>query len=789
MGRGVTIDWGGFQVWTIVSVIVDVRRACWAPLGAILTFWILTAAVTSIHAEGTDTASAAQDATTRDGPKAPAIQPATRAPRLVTERGLERTGFQEAGSYDPRYDLRTDFVMAYGAGPTMREKLKRWMEAGYVPHVMTGVAWGAYEDYLDGKFDGRAHWDEAQVDAAGNPIMHGPRTPYMVPTVAFSKYLEGAIQPVIDAGALAIHLEEPEFWARGGFSKAFQREWQIYYNEPWQRPDSSCDAQYRASKLKYYLYRRTLDRLCSAMKEYALVKHGRAVRFYVPTHSLINYAQWSIVSPESSLVELPGIDGYIAQVWTGTARSPNTYQGRTAERTFETAYLEYGIMQELVRGTGRRMWFLHDPVEDDPRHTWDDYRANYIRTLVASLLHPEVCHYEVAPWPSRVLLGRFPQGSLFAKRISDDYATVLAVVFNQLRDMDQTEVSWEKGTEGVGVLLADSAMFQRAEPAFSAGVAANDPLRPTRREVEQLSGFFGLALPLIKNGVPVRPVQLDNVARRPGYLDRYSVLVLSYEFMKPLHPGIHQVLAEWVARGGTLIYVGADTDPFHRIREWWSQSPKPYAAASEHLFECLGLGRSPGAGEHRAGKGLVLIERKHPAWFSRSAENSSQLIRLVRRGAEAAGAQLVRRNWMQLRRGPYLIAAVLDESVSNEPLRLRGRLIDLLDANLPVRREMAVKPGEQAWLLDLDRVTAKAPAPLAAAGRIESWENAPGRVRYAITSPQGVKAVARILLPASPRTVTVDTKPYADVAWDAASQTLLVRHAGSSRPIEVVIAW
>jgi hypothetical protein len=215
--------------------------------------------------------------------------------------------------------------------------------------------------------------------------------------------------------------------------------------------------------------------------------------------------------------------------------------------------------------------------------------------------------------------------------------------------------------------------------------------------------------------------------------------------MKPLHPGIHQVLADWVARGGTLVYVGADADPFHRIREWWSQSPKPYAAASQHLFECLGLGRSPGAGEHRAGKGLVLIERKHPAWFSRSAENSSQLLRLVRRGAEAAGGQLVQRNWMRLRRGAYLIAAVLDESVSNEPLRLRGRLIDLLDAKLPVRNETVVKPGEPTWLLDLDRVTAKAPAPLAAAGRIESWEIGTGSVRYTITSPQGAKAVARVL--------------------------------------------
>ncbi|MGO8750796.1 MAG: hypothetical protein ACLQNE_33010 [Thermoguttaceae bacterium] len=732
-----------------------------------------------------------EESSTRDGHPVRTLRPSAAAPMLVTDRIFERTGFQEAGPYNPRYDLRSDFVMAYGVGPGMADKLKRWGAAGYVLHVMTGVAWGGYQDYLDGKVDGREHWDEGQVDAAGNPILHGPRVPYMVPTVAFSKYLESEIRHVIDSGAVAIHLEEPEFWARGGFSKAFQREWQIYYNEPWQRPDSSCDAQYRASKLKYYLYRRTLDRLCAAMKEYALVKNGRPVRFYVPTHSLINYAQWSIVSPESSLVDLPGIDGYIAQVWTGTARSPNTYQGRTRERTFETAFLEYGIMQELVRGSGRRMWFLHDPVEDNPAHDWEDYRVNYLRTLVASLLQPDVCRYEISPWPSRVLLGRFPQGSPGAKTIGEDYATVLAVVFNQLRDMDQADISWEKATEGVGVLLADSAMFQRANPAYRAGVAAtkDDPLRPSRNEIERLSGFFGLALPVLKHGIPIRPVQLDNLVRSPGYLDRYKVLLLSYEFQKPPHPGIHQVLAEWVARGGTLIYAGADTDPFHQVREWWNATSSPYASPSEHLFERLGLGRSPGEGEYRSGKGLVLIERKHSAWFSRSAQAGERLVGIVRRGVESAGGSWTERNWIRLRRGPYVIAAVLDESVSAEPLELRGRLVDLLDARLAVSNHIVLKPGQQAWLLDLDRVTAKAPAALAAAGRIERWTSAPGSVHYAITSPQGIRTSARILLPMPPKTITVAGRPCAEWVWHEASKTVLIRHAGSADPVEVNVTW
>ena len=57
-----------------------------------------------------------------------------------------------------------------------------------------------------------------------------------------------------------------------------------------------------------------------------IARTGRQVRCYVPTHSLLNYAHWHIVSPESSLAQLKGCDGYIAQVWTGTSRTPNVYR-------------------------------------------------------------------------------------------------------------------------------------------------------------------------------------------------------------------------------------------------------------------------------------------------------------------------------------------------------------------------------------------------------------------------------------------------------------------------------
>ena len=53
-------------------------------------------------------------------------------PNLITPRSAEHTGFQEAGPYRPRSDLRTDFVMAYGVDSSLPDRLKRWQEAGYV---------------------------------------------------------------------------------------------------------------------------------------------------------------------------------------------------------------------------------------------------------------------------------------------------------------------------------------------------------------------------------------------------------------------------------------------------------------------------------------------------------------------------------------------------------------------------------------------------------------------------------------------------------------------------------
>jgi hypothetical protein len=394
------------------------------------------------------------------------------------------------------------------------------------------------------------------------------------------------------------------------------------------------------------------------------------------------------VSPESSLIDA-GVDGYIAQVWTGTAGTPNVYEGRLRERTFETAFLEYGAMQNLVRASGRRVWYLNDPIEDNPNHSWEDYRKNWESTLTASLLQPEVSRYEIMPWPERIFNGKYPVKDSVDSRpaaqlrnaptgtglggfgkanpaerigIPPSYVTELQAVIRALGEMNQPPgtVRWQRsGTEGIGVLVSDTIMFERADPAPS---DAN------------LGAFFGLALPLVKRGMPVDPVQIESAAK-PNFLSRYRMLLLTYEGQKPPAPEFHTALANWVREGVAPVVVDDDRDPYNSVREWWNTAPYAYRTPRQHLSEALGLGKDA-VGVHRVGKGVVIRAAVSPAALTYRADGADVIRKLARQAAEAVKLEWHESAAIVLRRGPYVIAAGLDESVPDAaPTVLHGRFI------------------------------------------------------------------------------------------------------------------
>lgn len=706
----------------------------------------------------------------------------------------EKTSFQTGQPWRPTMDNRADVAIIYGVGGnpsdkksdemTFEERVKSWRDHGYTTHFMTGIAWGGYQDYFIGKWDGKCHFDEGQVDQKGDTIWHGYMVPYIVPSMNFIKYMqEMHIKRVIDAGIDAIYLEEPEFWARAGYSDAFKREWKDFYGFDWRPQHESAENTYLSNKLKYYLYTRALNECFTYAKKYGKSK-GMDVRCYVPTHSLVNYSQWQIVSPEANLASLPCVDGYIAQVWTGTSREPNFFNGIRKERVFENAFLEYGCMESMTAPTNRKVYFLTDPIEDWPRD-WEDYKKNYEATFTAKLLYPKNNNYEVMPWPERIYEGLYKTSadSEEKTRIPRFYSTQMQVMINSLNNMPLSE-NKVSGSSGISVLMANSLMFQRSPQPVE---GYDDP---------QLSNFYGLALPFVKRGVPINLMHLENVSYPENWKDT-KILLMSYSNMKPLDKSVHQYIVDWVKKGGILVYSATDSDSFQNVLEWWNQGEYSFSSPSQHLFKLMGLSVNPSDGEYKVGKGTVYVFRVDPKEYIMNTNGDSNLVKVVSKlySDRANAGTLEFKNNFYLSRGIYELVSVLDESVSNDPYILKGHFIDLFNPELPLLNEKIVNPGQQAFLLNLSKVEDRDnPQVLCGAARVYDEIRGKSSYRFVAKSPINTDNVMRVLLPSAPSSVLIfdhegNVLKNASNEWDEVSKTCLLKFENNPEGIIVEYKW
>jgi hypothetical protein len=698
----------------------------------------------------------------------------------------QKTAFQTASPWIPQIDVRADEAIVYGTndhkGMTFEQRVQSWRDHGYQIAFMTGIAWGAYFDYFLGQWDGKNHLGVGQVNQKGDTIWHGRNMPYVVPVASFIAYMKTAVvKRVIDAGITTIFLEEPEFWAKSGYSEPFKEEWQKFYGFPWRSQDASPENTYLSSKLKYQLYYNAIKQVSGYAKAYARSK-GMAVKVFIATHSLVNYSSWEIVSPEASLASLASIDGYIAQVWTGTAREPTYFDGREKERVFENAFLEYGSMKSMTAPTGRTLYFLTDPIEDGAKD-WSDYKRNYQATFTAKILYPGIDKYEVMPWPERIYTHLYKlAGSDSAVLIPHYYATQMQVMINALHDIPLSD-NHVSGVEGIGVLMSNSLMFQR----FPTHNGYDDP---------QFSNFYGQTLPLLKRGVPVQTVHMENLGY-PATLGPVKVLIMSYSNMKPTSALVHRQLADWVRQGGVLIYCGRDIDPYQSVMEWWNTKGMTYKAPSEHLFKLLGIDPTSGRQRFPVGKGAVYIIRQDPKEFVMQTGGDTAFVGAVRSAftGDARAGALIFKNNFYLERGPYDIVSVLDENEDRKPYVVRGPVIDLFDPRLPVLDQKTVQPGEQSLLYDLSRVADKRqPRVLAAASRTYDARATAHSYAFVTKSPVNTQNSMRVLLPEKPTRISVTDsqgRPVTDVtsSWDGVSGTEYLGFANSPDGVKVELAW
>ena len=466
------------------------------------------------------------------------------------------TCLQTPTGYTSENDLKVDTILVVNE---TKEALQSWQAMGYRTPYMTGFRAGT--EYV------RAHPGSPQTDATGRALDCGPGSYYMVPTADRRAVLSNQLWRAHQNGAQGAAPEEPEFFGTGAYASSFKAEFHAAYGRAWVDPTSSPQARVDCQRLMGQLE----IELLRACYDGAKAGNPKAEKWML-VHSPVNYFAWAVAFPFQQALQELKPDHLIAQVWTGTAQSAVSHRGIRRSRTFENAYLEYSSALHLVRDTGIKPWLLMDPLEDAPGRPMHEYFDHYRRTLAAALLFPETDRYEVMPWPTRIF-GQVP----------DAFATVITTVVNALADMqNQTTFRHDRGTEGIGVFLADSVMWQRNPPAEA-----------------DFDHYYGLALPLVMKGIPVQSVYFDRIAE-PRYLDPCKVLLVSFDYLKPQRKVEVDALVAWVRAGGQLIVCGGD-DPYNAVDMWWQREGQP----SPHAYLLQALGLDP--------KGLKVSQRAIPA--------------------------------------------------------------------------------------------------------------------------------------------------------------------------------
>ncbi len=644
----------------------------------------------------------------------------------------QKTHFQTAGTWHPELDFNTDAVLVYGSFESFIGKSRSWKAQGYEIQSMMSSSWGHNEFFKDLDLTRPSENPYAQRIKNGDVLMHGKHQCYIVPDSDFTNYLKENISKIIDAGASAIYLEEPEYFSHAGYSEIFKKKWSLTYAEPWVDQYASAGDYYKSALLKSDFYFHHLKELSEHIKSYS---NGK-VKCYIPTHSILNYSLWRIISPEIRLNALESIDGYIGQVWTGTARTPIYYNGIYKERTFENAYLEYASLRAMAKSGNKDIYFLTDPIEDAIDHTWADYIENYHKTFVAQMMFSDIDKFEVMPWPDRIFFNAYPNESGGKSRIPKDYATELSILINVMRNIGVDD--FFQGY--LGVLLSNTLMYQS-----NYGKEGYEDARS--------SNFYGLALPVLKHGIRPNIVFLE--AFKESIADT-KVLLMTYENMKPLKKEYHNAIADWVKKGGVLLYFGENGNTFNTIGQWWNM--EGYDSPSDHLFGLLGIDSSL-SGLQNIGQGKCSHIVVNPDEYVLKKKGDDSLMKLLKSVFGQIGVKWNEKNYIVERRGAYIATAAMDEGPSEEPCIKRGRFVNLFDASLPIMDKVVTKVNEVNFVYDLNKIPEDSEFEvIASSSRIVEKEKTGLGYVLKIRGASSAEGIMRFFSKKSPKEVILNTK-------------------------------
>ena len=198
--------------------------------------------------------------------------------------------------------------------------------------------------------------------------------------------------------------------------------------------------------------------------------------------------------------------------------------------------------------------------------------------------------------------------------------------------------------------------------------------------------------------------------------------------------------------------------------------------------------RVDAVGLHKVGRGVVVREASSPAALTYQEDGAAQIRRAAR---QAAGA--VRLTWNEtgalvLRRGPYVIAAGLDESVPGaRPYVLHGRYLNLFDPELPVLNSVTVSPRNRMLLLDVDHFKTGGLRVLTASCRIRNQQSDGRTLTFQADGIADTNAILRIASPSAPAEVAAGGQILDPSKYDYSAGLLRVRFPNSAEPVSIEV--
>jgi hypothetical protein len=171
----------------------------------------------------------------------------------------------------------------------------------------------------------------------------------------------------------------------------------------------------------------------------------------------------------------------------------------------------------------------------------------------------------------------------------------------------------------------------------------------------------------------------------------------------------------------------------------------------------------------------------------------NEVYNLVQRAAKSAHLPLKEVNALVLRRGPYVVAAGMDEEPgviqqsSAHPLSVAGDLINLFDADLSETSEVTVKPGTRALLLDVNYFKSSTPRILAASAKITGEHASGGNLTFQAEGIDQTSAVIRILSTKTPQEITVNGKHLDTAQYRQSGRTLLLHFVNTATPQQIQV--